>query len=99
MNVLVTGGAGYIGSHGVRELLADGHRVVVVDDLSTGHREAVDGRAIFVKGNVGDRRLLMETFEAFTIEAVMHFAAKIEVGESVVDPGKYYACNFSNSLT
>lgn len=98
MNVLVTGGAGYIGSHAVRELLRAGHRVTVLDDLSTGHRAAVDPEAHFVEGNVGHAPLVAETLRAHKIEAVLHFAAFIEVGESVSDPDKYYRNNFSAPL-
>jgi UDP-glucose 4-epimerase len=99
MNVLVTGGAGYIGSHAVRELVAHGHRVVVLDNLSHGHRESIDPRAKFIEGSTSDLTLLTRTFASHAIEAVMHFAADIEVGESVVNPHKYYQNNFANSLT
>jgi UDP-glucose 4-epimerase len=99
MNVLVTGGAGYIGSHAVRELVSHGHRVVVVDNLSHGHREAIDPRARLIEGSTSDLSLLTRAFASHAIEAVMHFAADIEVGESVVNPHKYYQNNFSNSLT
>ncbi|MFL5784479.1 MAG: UDP-glucose 4-epimerase GalE [Bacteriovoracaceae bacterium] len=98
MKVLVTGGAGYIGSHAVRELLDSGHQVVVYDDLSNGHEEAIDRRAAFVRGSTEDIDLLVTKMKLHGIEAVMHFAANIEVGESVTDPYKYYQNNFSNSL-
>lgn len=99
MRVLVTGGAGYIGSHAVRELINSGHSVTVLDNLSNGHEEAVDPRATFVNGSTGNVELLLQRLHAHQIEAVMHFAADIEVGESVIDPYKYYHNNFSNSLT
>lgn len=99
MKVLVTGGAGYIGSHAVRALLGAGYRVTVLDNLSHGHREAIDSRAEFVEGNFGDRTLVTALLRDRGIDAVMHFGAYIEVGESVVDPGKYYANNFVNALS
>ena len=98
MKVMVTGGAGYIGSHAVRELLEQGHEVVVLDNLSRGHREAIDSRATLVQGGTGDRELLRQIFGTHHPEAVMHFAADIEVGESVTDPLKYYLNNFSNAI-
>ncbi len=98
MNVLVTGGAGYIGSHAVKVLIARGHRVVVLDNLSHGHREAVHSAAKFLLGSSGDSELLRDLLPRYAIEAVLHFAADIEVGESVSNPGKYYENNFSNAL-
>ncbi len=98
MRVLVTGGAGYIGSHAVRELLDSGYHVVVLDNLSNGHEEAIDQRAAFVRGSTQDLDLIVNKLKLHGIEAVMHFAADIEVGESVSDPYKYYQNNFSNSL-
>lgn len=99
MRVLVTGGAGYIGSHAVRELINEGHQVTVLDDLSRGHEDAVDPRANFIKGNTGNLDFLVQRLHAHQIESVMHFAADIEVGESVTDPYKYYQNNFTHSLT
>jgi UDP-glucose 4-epimerase len=96
--ILVTGGAGYIGSHAVRHLLDYGHEVTVLDNLSHGHAAAVDPRAKLVKGSTGNAELVQQTLRSQAIEAVMHFAADIEVGESVTDPGKYYENNFSNAL-
>lgn len=92
-HVLVVGGAGYIGAHMVLALNQAGHRVTVLDDLSSGHREAVlAGR--LVEGGLGDRRLLDALFGETRVDAVMHFAAHIEVGESVREPAKYYRNNF-----
>jgi UDP-glucose 4-epimerase len=99
MRVLVTGGAGYIGSHAVRELINLGHQVTVLDNLQKGHEEAIDPRATFISGNTGNLGLLIRRLQNLQIEAVMHFAADIEVGESVTDPFKYYQNNFSNSLS
>lgn len=98
MKVLVTGGAGYIGSHAVKCLLNEGHTVVVLDNLSHGHLEAVDPRALFAQGNTGDYEEMRNVLRTHSIEAVMHFAANIEVGESVVDPGKYYENNVSSTI-
>lgn len=92
MRVLVTGGAGYIGSHANRFLARQGVETVVLDDLSNGHREAVtDGR--LVVGDMGDRVLLDEMMAAEKFDAIMDFAAFIEVGESVENPAKYYENN------
>ena len=99
MKVLVTGGAGYIGSHAVKELIDAGHSVTVLDNLGKGHHEAVDSRATLILGSTANLDLLIQRFYAHQIEAVMHFAADIEVGESVTDPYKYYQNNLSNSLT
>ena len=92
MRVLVCGGAGYIGSNMTAMLAAEGHEPVVFDNLSKGHRSAI-GDTEFVKGDLADSRLLIKTLEKYGIEAVMHFAAFIEVGESVQDPLKYYRNN------
>lgn len=96
--ILVVGGAGYIGSHLVKELVKV-HEVVVLDNLSTGHRWAVDEKAIFVEGDLGNQTDLDAIFSTFNIEAVMHFAANSLVGESVVDPMKYYENNVAATLT
>ncbi|MFS4461020.1 UDP-glucose 4-epimerase GalE [Bdellovibrio sp. HCB2-146] len=98
MKVLVTGGAGYIGSHVVRDLIGSGHEVVVLDNLSHGHLVAVDPRAQFVKGSISDYYLLESLFTEEDIEAVAHLAGFIEVSESVADPAKYYQNNFSQTL-
>lgn len=96
--ILVIGGAGYIGSHLVKELVQK-EEVVVLDNLSTGHREAIDPRAIFVKGDLGSIDDLVMVFRSYPIKAVMHFAANSLVGESVVDPMKYYENNVASTLT
>lgn len=99
MNVLVTGGAGYIGSTVATELLKAGHRVVIYDDLSRGHREAVPAGAEFVSGDLADRGALDRTLGAHAIEAVMHFAALIEAGESMKVPEQFFRNNTANALT
>ncbi len=92
MAILVTGGAGYIGSHTVMELLAQGEEVVVLDNLSKGHAEAVSP-GLLVRGDVQDRGLLQRLLRQYEIEAVIHFAAYSLVGESVQEPLKYYENN------
>ncbi|MCK7606614.1 UDP-glucose 4-epimerase GalE [Geobacillus stearothermophilus] len=91
--ILVCGGAGYIGSHAVYRLLEKGERVVVVDNLQTGHREAVHRDAVFCQGDIRDRDFLREVFRQHDIEAVIHFAANSLVGESMEEPLKYYDNN------
>ncbi|MGC8829371.1 MAG: UDP-glucose 4-epimerase GalE [Verrucomicrobiia bacterium] len=98
MNVLVTGGAGYIGSVCVEQLLNLGHNVVVVDNLSEGHRQAVDERAIFVKADLEDSRAICDVFKNHPIDAVMHFAALALVGESMEQPGRYFKNNVYGAL-
>ena len=97
MRVLVVGGAGYIGSHMVRLLDRAGHHVVVLDNLSTGFREAVTAGTLVV-GDMGDRALVESTLREHAIDSVMHFAACALVGESVQDPGKYYQNNVAGTL-
>lgn len=92
MRVLVCGGAGYIGSNMTAMLAAEGHEPVVFDNLSKGHKSAIGG-AEFVEGDLADSRLLVETLEKYNIEAVMHFAAFIEVDKSVQAPLRYYRNN------
>ena len=92
MNVLVVGGAGYIGSHMVRILANSGHRPVVLDNLCDGHRDAVQGHKL-IEGELADAQLIDEILNNEQIDAVMHFAAFAKVGESVTDPGKYYVNN------
>ncbi|MHB8170323.1 MAG: UDP-glucose 4-epimerase GalE [Thermincolia bacterium] len=97
MNVLVTGGAGYIGSHTVKELLEAGYGVVTLDNLSKGHRSAVWGGE-FIQGDLSDIVLLDRVFADKKIEAVIHFAADSLIGESMELPGKYFRNNISNGL-
>ncbi len=99
MTVLVTGGAGYIGGHMTLGLLDAGERVVVLDNLSTGFRWAVPEAARLVVGDVGDADLLSRLIEEHEVDAIAHFAAKIVVPESVVDPLGYYLNNTSNART
>jgi len=96
MKILVTGGAGYIGSHVVKALHEQGHEVTVYDNLSTGHRDAVIAGKLIV-GDLADTRLLHEVIAQYNPDAVMHFAAFIEVGESVRQPLKYYLNNTANA--
>jgi dTDP-D-glucose 4,6-dehydratase len=104
--VLVTGGAGYIGSHAVKALAQAGYDVVVYDDLSAGHRAAVSaitralpGSAItLVEGDIADRQRVTDTLRTSGASAVMHFAAKLSVAESVAAPFAYYATNVSGTL-
>ncbi len=98
MNVLVTGGAGYIGSHAVLRLLEDGVHVAAIDDFSRGNRGAIDALQrvrpfTFVEGDIGDRTLVAQLLRGEGIDTVMHFAAKAYVGESVTEPLAYYDCN------
>jgi len=97
MAILVAGGAGYVGSHTVLELLARGEEVVVLDSLEAGHRAACAG-AVFYCGDLRDDALLEKVFVENNIEAVMHFAAYSAVGESVVNPVRYYNNNVISSL-
>ncbi len=99
--ILVTGGAGYIGSHAVLALSKAGYEVIVLDNLSYGHRELVEQvlQVKLVVGDTSDRALLDRIFTTHDITAVMHFAAYIAVGESVTDPAKYYRNNVTGTLT
>ena len=96
-NILVIGGAGYIGSHVVKMLARQGYAPVVLDNLSKGHREAVAPYP-FVLGDLNDKALLARTLKQYRIDGVMHFAAFIEVGESVQNPSKYYHNNVAGVL-
>jgi UDP-glucose-4-epimerase GalE len=105
--VLVTGGAGYVGSHAVKVLAAAGYDVVVYDDLSAGHAEAVDlvakahpeRKVTLVRGDIADRPLVSRTLKDSGASAVMHFAAKLSVGESARDPLKYFRTNVAGTLS
>jgi UDP-glucose 4-epimerase len=100
MNLLVTGGAGYIGSATTAELIAAGHTVTVFDNLSRGYRAAVPREATFVHGDIADRTALAEVFASQKFDAVLHFAALIEAGESMKDPGLFFRHNvaYSNNV-
>ena len=98
MKILVAGGAGYIGSCTVEYLLEKGHEVAVYDALLNGHRAAVDSRAKFYYGNLADTDELNRVMRDFSPEGVIHFAAFIEVGESMKDPGKYFTNNVGNAI-
>ncbi len=98
MNILVTGGAGYIGSAAAEALVQSGHSVTVCDSLVTGHRRAVPEAARFIQLDLGDRKRLEALFSSGKYDAVMHFAAFIEAGESMKDPGRFYENNLANSL-
>jgi UDP-glucose 4-epimerase len=106
MNVLVTGGAGYIGSHAVQRLVRDGHRVVSLDNLFRGHREAMDllaagagGRLTFIEADIVDRARVGAAVKDHKIDTVMHFAAMAYVGESVEQPLRYYRNNVDGLLS
>ena len=98
MKILVTGGAGYIGSFMVKRLLDDGHSVVVADSLERGHREKVDSRASFEEGNLLDKSFVKAIFDKYQPDAVMHFAAYIAVGESMEKPGMYISNNVFSTI-
>ncbi len=98
MNVLVVGGAGYIGSHCVRQLIAAGHKPVVLDNLVFGHRHAIDPEVPFYTVNLGNESEVGKILRKEKIELVMHFAAYAYVGESVTDPMKYYFNNVASTL-
>ena len=97
-NIIVTGGAGYIGSHAVRELHQSGYLPVVLDDLSEGHSAAVLN-GIFEEGSISDEKFLEDVFRKYKPEGVMHFASRCYVGESVVNPRRYFEENVGNALT
>lgn len=98
MNVLVTGGAGYIGSICVEELINAGHTVTVLDNLTEGHRSAVDPRAKFIEGNLGDPKTVTGVIKDARVEAIIHFAANALVGESMQNPAKYFRNNVASGL-
>lgn len=97
MRILVTGGAGYVGSVSVERLLGAGHDVVVLDDLSTGHRTAADG-ARLIEGTYADGPALVDLLESERIEAILHCAARSLVPESIVDPARYYRDNVAGGV-
>lgn len=97
VSILVTGGAGYIGSHMVKTLLDAGLGVVTLDNLSGGYRDAVLGGS-FVQGDISDPQLVHDVLAHHRVSAVMHFASFIQVGESMTDPGKYYRNNLTNTV-
>lgn len=92
-SILVTGGAGYIGSHTAHQLIENGHSVVVLDNLSTGFEKALPEKAAFVKGDVGDSKLVTQLLKDHQVEDIIHFAAHLLVPESVAQPMKYYRNN------
>jgi len=98
MKILVTGGAGFIGSQVVKKLLGDNYEVVVYDSLVNGHREFVPEKAKFVKGDLYDMNLLESVFNENNFDAVMHFAGFTSMGESVENPMKYFKNNIVNGL-
>jgi UDP-glucose 4-epimerase len=99
MNIIVTGGAGYIGSATAEALIHAGHSVTVYDSLVTGHRQAVPESAIFIQADLSDSYALAKTLTDQKFDAVVHCAAFIEAGESMKDPGRFYNNNLTNSLS
>ena len=98
MNVFVTGGAGYIGSVCVEELINAGNKVTVYDNLTEGHRSAVDKRSAFVQGDLSDEARLAQALQEAKAETVLHFAANALVSESMANPGKYFRNNVASGL-
>jgi UDP-glucose 4-epimerase len=98
MKIFLTGGAGYIGSVCTEQLLNEGHEVAVFDNLSEGHRRAVDPRATFIEGDLGQRGQIEAALSSCQPDAVMHFAANALVGESMQNPSKYFRNNIANGL-
>lgn len=98
MNLFVTGGAGYIGSVFVEEALNAKHQVTVFDNLTEGHRSAIDSRAKFVEGNLGDRDSIIATVKSVKPDAIIHFAAHALVGESMTNPSKYFRNNVASGI-
>lgn len=96
--ILVTGGAGYIGSHATKYLLDKGFQVVIIDNLSTGNFGAIDKRAVFINGDFGNQELLETVFRKYPIMGIMHFAADCLVEESVLNPLKYYQNNVGKTI-
>ncbi len=98
MNILLTGGAGYIGSVTAEKLVQKGYRVVVYDNLSTGHKSAISGSSLFVRGDLSDKGKIKEVLSTYQINAVIHFAASSIVSESMQNPSRYYSNNVTNGL-
>lgn len=98
-NILVTGGAGYIGSHAVIELLKVGYKVIVIDTLEIGKIVLEDENVLYYKGNIRNKRLLNKIFKKYEIDTVMHFAAYVSVPESIKKPEKYYLNNTYSTLS
>ncbi|HLB43789.1 MAG TPA: NAD-dependent epimerase/dehydratase family protein, partial [Candidatus Limnocylindrales bacterium] len=98
MRVLVTGGAGYVGSVSVERLLAAGHAVTVLDSLATGHRQVVPEGVRLIVANVGDRALVEQTLHDAEIEAVLHCAGFSLVGESMTEPQRYFRANVIDAI-
>src|SRR5215469_16866189 len=98
MKIVVVGGAGYIGSVCAELLLKEGHEVVIFDNLSEGHRAAVDSRTHFIEGELADRQAIQTALSSHRPDAVMHFAANALVGESMQNPSKYFRNNICNGL-
>ena len=96
--ILVTGGAGYVGAVSVEAFLAAGHDVVVLDDLSTGHRSAVPDGARLIVGDYADRAMAGAVFAEESIDAVLHCAARSVVGESLEQPARYFADNVAGGI-
>src|SRR5262245_30900383 len=97
MHILVTGGAGYIGSTTAAHFMNAGHRVTIYDNLSRGHLAAIPDGATLIRGDIGDRGALGVLFQSHKFDAVAHFASYIEAGESMEKPGKYFQNNVVNS--
>src|SRR5260370_14439062 len=98
MWILVAGGSGYIGSVTIERLLAKGEQVVVVDDLARGHGAVLPSSVPFYQGKIGDRELVARIAREHTLESCIHFAALIEVGESVLEPAKYFENNVGHGI-
>src|SRR6266536_3289495 len=98
MRIFLTGGAGYIGSVCTEQLLNEGHEVAIFDNLSEGHRRAIDPRARFIEGDLAHREQIETALSSCRSDAVMHFAANALVGESMQNPSKYFRNNISNGL-
>ena len=99
MQILVTGGAGYIGSACVEELIRQGYKPIVIDDLSQGHKEALPREVVFYKGDFGDKDMLESIFQTHAPQAVIHFAAETLIEFSMSDPARYFKNNLINGIT